>query len=129
MIGLFLRLAALAAAAAVLALTVKKQQPELALVLSLAGCCAAWAAVLRFAEPLAETARSLWEKADLPDELGASLLKCLGVSLLARMCAAVCRDAGQSALAGVVETGGSLVCLCLSLPLLRAVLGLIEELL
>ncbi|MBQ9374162.1 MAG: stage III sporulation protein AD, partial [Oscillospiraceae bacterium] len=42
---------------------------------------------------------------------------------------AVCQDAGQSALAKLLELGGGLLCLVAALPLLEAVLDLLEDLL
>ena len=39
-----------------------------------------------------------------------------------------CRDAGESALASVVETAGAICALLVALPLLRAVLTLLLEL-
>ena len=40
----------------------------------------------------------------------------------------LCRDAGESALASVVETAGTLCALLAALPLLRAVLDMLLEL-
>ena len=129
MIGTFFRLTALAAAAAVLAVAVRKQTPELSLALVIAACCVAGMLVLSFAEPLVDTVKALSEKAGLSANLAAALYKILGIGLLTGISADICLDAGQSALAKLIETGGGLVCVCLSLPLLQAVLELIEELL
>lgn len=129
MTGPFLKLTALAAAAALLALTVKKQTPEISLAITIAGCCAAAVLAFSYVEPLMRMVRTLSEQAGLHLALAVPLYKTLGISLLTRVCAAVCRDAGQEALSRITEIGGGLLCLCLSLPLLEAVLELLEQML
>ena len=129
MIGSFLKLTALAAAAAILALTIRKQTPELSLALTAAACCAVCLLALPFVKPVLELARRLSEKTGLAGELTAALWKTAGISLLSGICAAVCEDAGQSALSRLVQSCGGLLCLCLSLPLLEAALALMEKLL
>ena len=124
-----LRLSGLALAAALLALTVKKQTPELALTLSLCACAMGAGLVLSYARPLVELARELAERAGLEPELTSPLWRCLGMGLLTELASALCADAGEGALAKIVELGGGLLCLVISLPLLQAVLALIRELL
>ena len=124
-----LKLTALGLTAALLALVVKKQSPELALALSLCACALGAGLLLKGIVPVLNLARSLADRAELEGSLTAPLWKCLGLGLLTELAAAVCADAGQSALAKLVELGGGLLCLVVSLPLLQAVLALIEELL
>ena len=118
-----------AAAAAILALTLKKQTPELALLVSAAGCAILAALMLQWVSPVLDLGRSLCDRAGLDPELTEPLWKAAGIGLLTQVAAAVCADAGQSALSKLVELGGGLLCLVLSLPLLEAVLSLIGELL
>lgn len=124
-----LKLTALALTAALLALVVKKQSPELALALTLCACALGAALLLNGFRPVLNLAGSLAKQAELDGTLTAPLWKCLGLGLLTEIAAAVCSDAGQTALAKLVELGGGLLCLVVSLPLLQAVLSLIEELL
>ena len=124
-----LKLTALGLTAALLALVVKKQSPELALALTLCACALGAGLLLKGIVPVLNLARSLADRAELDGSLTAPLWKCLGLGLLTELSAAVCADAGQSALAKLVELGGGLLCLVVSLPLLQAVLALIEELL
>lgn len=122
------RLSALALTAALLTLVVKKQSPELALVLTLCACALGAGWILSYVRPILTLAKSLAERAELDGTLTAPLWKCLGLGLLTEISASVCDDAGQSALAKLVELGGGLLCLVVSLPLLQAVLALIQEL-
>ena len=123
------KLTALALTAALLALVVKKQSPELALALTLCACALGAGLVLSGLRPVLELASSLGRRAELDGTLTAPLWKCLGLTLLTELAASVCADAGQNALAKLVELGGGILCVVVSLPLLQAVLALIEELL
>ena len=124
-----LKLTALALTAALLALVVRKQSPELALALTLCACALCTVMLLNGFRPVLNLASALAKQAELDGNLTAPLWKCLGLGLLTEIAAAVCADAGQSALAKLIELGGGLLCVAVSLPLLQAVLALIEELL
>lgn len=54
-------------------------------------------------------------------ELFVPLLKTLGIAVVSKTCGDVCRDVGQSAMAGLVELAGTLSALLCALPLLTAV--------
>ncbi|MBO4420154.1 MAG: stage III sporulation AC/AD family protein [Oscillospiraceae bacterium] len=123
------RLSAVVLTAALLTLVLKKQNPELSLVLTLCACALCAGLLLSYLEPVLSLASSLASRAELEDRLTAPLWKCLGLGLLTELTSAVCADAGQSALAKLAELGGGLLCLVVSLPLVQAVLALIEELL
>ena len=56
------------------------------------------------------------------------LLRSAGIAVAAELGAQLCRDAGESALAAVVETAGAVCALLTALPLLRAVLDMLLEL-
>ena len=89
------------------------------------------AVLLLLAEPLQEIRDFFTQLSDwggLPVELFAPLVKTVGIALVSRTGSDLCRDAGESALASVVETAGTLCALLAALPLLRAVLDMLLEL-
>ncbi len=102
---------------------------EMALLLALAVCGAAASLLL---EPLQEL-RSFWEEAaawgDLPLELFQPLIKTVGIALLSRTGSELCRDAGEGAMASVLETAGAVAAVVVSLPLFRAAWELLGSLL
>ena len=110
---------------ALLALVLKKESPELALLLA----SAAVAAVLLFLAgalgELLDFLREIGAASGLSDDLFIPLYKTAGIALVG---GSLCRDAGESALASAVETAGTVCALLVSLPLLRAVLALLLEL-
>ena len=102
---------------------------QLALLLVLAVCGVAVALLL---EPLGQL-RAFWEEASawgqLPEQLFQPLLKTVCIALICRTGSDLCRDAGEGALASVLETAGAVAAIVVSLPLFRAVWDLLESLL
>ena len=123
------KMAALAVVAALCALVVRQSAREVGLVLSLA----AGAIILTQALGAVEAIRSLME--ELGDRAGLSpavldpVLKTVGIAVLTRVAAEVCRDAKESGIAAFVETAGAVMALYVALPLMRAVLDTVGELL
>lgn len=120
--------AALCVLAAVLALTVKRGSPETALLLALG---AAVVVLLSLGQALGEAAAFLEElgaRSGVPEGLLTPLYKVAGIALVVKVGGGLCTDAGESALASVVETTGTVCALVASLPLLRKVLELLMEL-
>ena len=125
---LAVRAAALCVTAALLALVVRQGSPPLGALLSL-GTAAAVLALL--AEPVGELFalfRELGDRSGLSPELLVPLYKTLGIAVVVRTAGNLCRDAGESALGGAVETAGAVCTLLTALPLLRAVLSMLLEL-
>ena len=117
---LSIQAAVLCVAAALLALVVRRGSPECALLLTLA---AAAVVLLSLAESLETLVEFLGR---LVEESG--LYKTVGIALVVKIGGNLCRDAGESALSSVVETAGAVCALLAALPLLRAVLALLLEL-
>lgn len=124
-----LRVTALCLTGALLAVLLHRSGGELALLLSLA-VCGVVAMVLM--EPLEEL-RDFWEDAaawgELPVELFTPLIKTVGIALLSRTGSDLCRDAGEGAIASVLETAGAVAAIAVSLPLFRAAWELLRSLL
>lgn len=115
--------------AAVCAIVVRKQAPELAVLLAvcagvliLAWCSGALQTIVGFMEKLVETG-------GLAPEVIAPVIKVTGIAVITRLSADFCRDAKEGALAAAVETAGSVIALTAVLPLMSAVLELLKELL
>ena len=76
-----------------------------------------------------EVLRELTELTGVGDELVRPVVKVVALSLLTRITAEVCRSAGEGGVAAFVETGGTVLALGVSLPLVRAVIVLMGEML
>ena len=109
---------------ALLALVVKRGSPETALLLAVG---AAVVVALALAGVVKELLAFLGELGSASG-VSAPLYKTIGIALVVQVGGNLCRDAGESALASVVETAGTLCALLAALPLLRAVLDMLLEL-
>ena len=113
---------------ALLAVVVRRGSPESALLLTLAAAVAVLLFLSSAMEELMAFLRELGERGGVPAGLFVPLYKTVGIALVVKVGGNLCRDAGESALAAVVETAGSVCALLVALPLLRTVLELLVEL-
>lgn len=121
------RAAALGLVGAVVSLLLKKNAPELALALSLAICVmAAGLAAELFAE-LREVIDLAREQTGLSPAIVSPVIKCVGIGVVTRLAADLCKDAGQGAVASAVELCGAGCAIVTALPLLRSLLQMIGE--
>lgn len=125
-----LRMTALCLTGALLAVLLRRSGGEMALLLALAVCGTAAALLM---EPLGEL-KGFWEDAAawggvLPVELFQPLVKTVGIALLSRTGSDLCRDAGEGAMASVLETAGAVAAIVVSLPLFRSAWELLGSLL
>ena len=123
---LLIKLAALCLCTAGVTLLLRRSDEALALVLLLASVVVGCALLLPAFSDLTDFCLRTLTLTGLPAALFAPLLKVLAVALVARFSCALCADAGQSALAALLETAGVLCALVCALPLLDALLELVE---
>ena len=111
----------------VLSLTLKKDAPVIAFLLVLA---AGVVLLLRLGEAAQSTMQrfsALLAQGGITGSLYLPVCKALGVAVVVRVMSALCKDAGQSALAAKLEIAGAVLALSLCLPLLEQVLGLVAD--
>lgn len=124
-----MKVAAGAVTAAVLSAVLRRHTPELAMLLSLAaGLWILWI-----------TARSMEQTVQMLDELAhlagfsevllEPVFKTVMLSILTRLTAEICRGAGETGVAAFVELAGTVLAMGTALPLVRAVVELMAEML
>ena len=123
-----IQITALCVVGAALALVVKKGSPEAALLLTLAAAVTVLLFLGGAVEELMAFLDELAQGSGVSQSLFLPLYKTGGIALVVKVGSGLCRDAGESALASVVETAGAVCALLVALPLLRAVLSLLLEL-
>ena len=108
----------------VLIVTVKQWKPELSLPLTVA--CGAVMSLFLITQiaPLIEEIRSFASVDGVEAQWLGIAVKCVGICIAVQTAADVCRDAGQSALAGKLELGGKAALLIVAFPLFREMLHL-----
>lgn len=123
-----LQVTGLCVVGALLALVVKRGSPETALLLTLGAAVVVLLFLAGTFEELLAFLEELGDRSGVPAELFVPLYKTVGIALVVKVGGSLCRDAGESALGSVVETAGAVCALLVALPLLRAVLELLLEL-
>ena len=114
--------------AALCAVVVRQKTPEIAVVLVAAACVLLWNTL-----PLLETIRDVMEEladlADISPTVLRPMLQTVGLALVTKLAASLCRDAGEGGVASFVEVAGAAAAVLVSLPLLKMVLQLVMGLL
>ena len=126
---LMVKVAAGAITAAVLGVVLRKNTPELALLLALAAGLWMVALVADGLGAVVALMEELTSLASLSEELLEPVVKTVALSILTRLTAEVCKPAGDGAVAAFVETAGTVLALVVALPLVRAVVLMMTEML
>lgn len=125
--ALFLKVTAGCLLTVVLLTELKKQEKDMAVLLSMAVCAMAALAALHLLEPVLELLSDLEQLGNLNGEFLELLLKSAGIGLTAEVSAAICTDGGNAALGKVLRLLGSAAILCLSVPMLRVLMDFVQE--
>jgi stage III sporulation protein AD len=113
---------------AVICLILKQFRPEYAVAAALAVGAVILLAVCSAVTPILQAVESFSQLAQLQQEDLAALFKMVGLCWLTALGADVCRDAGQTALAGKVELAGRIAILLVVLPLFTELMQLAIDL-
>ena len=123
-----IKVAAAAIAAAVCAVVVRRQAPELGLALAV---CAG-AVILLYCSGALTAAMELMDKlveaGGLSGQVVEPVIKTAGIAIITRLAADFCRDAQEGGLASAVELAGTALALVTVLPLMSAVMDLLTGL-
>ena len=123
------KLAAVGATAVVLSAVLRKNTPELALLLALAAGLWMLALAADGLGAAVELMKELARQAGLSEALLGPVMKAVALSILTKLTVELCRSAGEGGVAAFVETAGMVLALAAALPLVRAVAQLMGELL
>ena len=123
------KLAAVGVTAVVLSAVLKKNTPELALLLALAAGLWMLAMAAEGMGAVVALMEELAEQAGLSEVLLEPVMKTVALSILTRLTVEICRSAGEGGVAAFVETAGAVLALLAALPLIRAVAQMMGELL
>lgn len=124
---LFWKAAALALIAGVLSLTLKKQDKEYSLLVSIAACLMVTAITVTYLNPVFSFLKKLETLGDLRADMLSILIKALGVALASEIASMICADAGNASLTKAIQLLGGAVILYLSVPMFSALLDLIQK--
>ena len=106
-------------------LLLRQYHPAYAILLSATGCCFLLAGYISPLKEIFLQIQELLNNSGEGKEWIGLLVKALGICYICRFGADLCRDAGQTAMAGYVELAGRILLISLSIPMLGKVLTII----
>ena len=121
------KLAGIGVLATLLAIKLGTMHPEYSLYISITACLAVMLYSMRRLDGLIVSVRRLEQMIPLGRDYLKVLLKLVGVSYLCDFAACLCRDGGQSAIAGQIETAGKITILALSMPTVIQLIRTVTE--
>ena len=127
--GRFWQAAAGIMVAVVLWIVVSKQSKEFSLLLSIGACCLALMVLSWYFDPILAYIARLEQLGFLQQEWIAVVLKAVGIGMLVEIGSLICADAGNAALGKTLQLGGTVVILWLAVPLMTALMDLLERVL
>ncbi len=114
--------------AVVLASTIKKQRPEIALQLSIATGLLIFVVVIVKLSAVIDFLQAFSKKANIDSTYINILLKIVGIAYIAEFGAEVCKDAGESSIASKIELAGKVTIVILAVPIISSLLDLVVKL-
>ena len=123
------KIAAAAVTAALCAVMVRKQSPEIALALGLGACALIVLYCSGALTAVVELADTLAQAGGLSAQVAEPVMKTAGIAIVTRLAADFCKDAQEGGLASAVELAGTALALSVTLPLMTAVLDVLTQLL
>jgi len=113
----------------VLCLVIRKNSPEIGLILALSVSFLVVGLGIELIVAILGFVEALQDAAGLSPALIVPVLKTVGIGILTRLAADICKDAGQSAIASTMELAGTVAALYIALPLMQTVFRMIGGLL
>ena len=107
---------------AILAVILRQQKPELALMLSIGVGVLLFLTVIGQISAVFNTLRDLASQANISMVYIGTILKIVGIAYIADFGAQICRDSGEGALASKVEFAAKILVLVMAVPIVIAVL-------
>lgn len=122
---MLLKCAAVCIFGAVTGLLIRRQNPELSFLLSAAAVTAVMMAGLSLFDHLLNLMRQQVRAFGITPETLRPMLKCLGIAVVGRAGADLCRDASQTALASALELTAGLCAAAVAAPMIVEVMNMI----
>ncbi len=108
--------------AAILAVTIRQDKPEIAIALSIATGIIIFLMVIGKIGSVIDVFKELSNRANLSTVYLATILKIIAIAYIADFGSQICRDAGEGALAVKIEFAAKILVLILAVPIVAAVL-------
>ena len=112
-------------AGALLAITVKKQFPEMGILIAIVTGILIFLFLADKLLAVIQYLRDMAQKAGLDESYLLIVLKVIGIAYIAEFGVQVCKDAGEGAIASKIELGGKVLIMIASAPVLATLLDVV----
>ena len=126
---IYLRLVAGILIAAILTMVLKKQERDIAVLLSLTVCTIVVISISAYLGEMVSVVWQLSEISGIDESWIRMILKILGIGLLSQISASICSDSGNQSLSQAIQILTNVVILWLCMPLLEQILMLLRTVL
>ena len=125
---IFMKASALVLTVSVLYQMVAGRNKEIGILILVLGCCTVLFIALSHIEPIFAFIGKLQRLGNLNTQMLETLLKSVGLGLLAEISCLLCNDMGNSSMGKTLQILATVIILWLSLPMLNSLLDLIGKL-
>lgn len=125
----FLKATACVLMALILWICLNKSGKDISVLLTLCVCTTVAIASVSFLKPVIAFVQKIADIGQLDDGLLSTMLKVVGIGLIAEISTLVCKDAGNESMGKVLQILSSCVVLWLSIPVFEKLLSLLDKIL
>lgn len=111
--------------AAVIAVLLKNERPEITMQLSIAAGVVIFLGMISKLTVVIQAMQEIAYKINLNVVYLNTILKIIGIAYLASFGVEICKDSGQHSIAGKIEFAGKILIITLAIPILMAVMDMI----
>ena len=115
--------------AAILAVLLRQYSREQSLLLSIAACTVVAGGTFSLLAPVLSDVRDIFTQAGVSESYLSLIFKAAAICFITQITCELCRDSGENAIASAAEMWGRGAVALISLPLVRALISQISELL
>ncbi|MGI6537395.1 MAG: stage III sporulation protein AD [Caldicoprobacterales bacterium] len=108
--------------AALLALIVKQERPELAIMITLTTGILLFLFVLGNIKTIADFIEKMTQKVNIDSIYLTTVFKVTGIAYITEFGSQICKDTGEGTIASKIELGGKILIMVLALPVLTALM-------
>ena len=113
--------------AAVLSVTIKKQAPEIALLLSIVAAVIIFMMIMPKIAAVLGTLESIGNRIKTDMDFLPAVIKITGIAYIAEFGSQICKDAGEGSIASKIELAGKVLILTMAAPIIMALLNMIND--
>jgi len=127
-VGIF-QIVAVGILGAMLAITIKKQSPEIAVLITITASVLIFLMVLPMLTEAVQMVNHIGSLADGQAAYVGLAIRVIGVAYMAELGASVCNDAGETAIATKVDMAGRIIIMVMAMPIIMDILRVLTGLL